>query len=138
MAAFRSGCRVIPSVTSGLLKHQLLRPAIGHEMNVDMVNFLSQTVVDEELVVVRYAEFVSDKLRSIKQHVQNIEGGFLEVLMLLFGNDQQMHWSARSVVSNHDCLTGFVEYLGRQVPVDDASEYGWHAANIVAEYVKAT
>jgi len=100
---------------------------------VNVVYLLSIAVVDQYSKVITYTEFLRHDLDGVVEQVQDIAGSFKETQALRLGNDQQVDIVSGPVVGNDNDLISFVEYVCRQLPVDNSGEDGGHGDNIIRQ-----
>lgn len=97
---------------------------------MEMGDFLSQPVIDRELVMVFNSESLSDQLGRLETDPERFRRGPLEIGVLFFVDDQQVDRPLGTVVGDDDYLIGLKENLRRQFAPDDAGEDGGHGRNI--------
>lgn len=95
-------------------------------MEVDMVDFLAVPVVDHDTEMVGDTELFNHRFDRLVQHGQGFGRGFVEILVVDFREGQQMDPVLGAVVGDNDDIIGFVEYFGRDLPVDNAAEDAGH------------
>lgn len=95
-------------------------------MIMDVVDFLTKAVVDDNPEVVFQAKLPGDNFDGFIEQAQKFRGGFEEVADLFFGDNQKVHRGARAMIGDYNDLPGFVEDFSREFPVDNAGEYRCH------------
>ena|GEM_PF-3608493 len=90
---------------------------------MNVVDFLTQPVVDPQLIVPRDSQFFGDFFGRLTHPGHHPGRRLLEIWMLLFGHDQKMNRGLGAVVRENDHVLGFVKYPGRDLPVNDSGKH---------------
>ena len=104
---------------------------------MEVVDFLTQAVVDGQLIVPGDTKFIGHDFGSLKANLKHFRWCVLEVGIVFLGDNQQMYWRFRPVICDDDDLISFVEYLGRHFAPDYAGEDRGHVVNMQGERLEA-
>lgn len=88
-----------------------------------MADLLPIPVVHHHPIVISYAQFLGDQLYGHIQFGQHFRWGGLEIGILGFGYDEEMHPVFGAMVGNHYDRVGFKEYPSRELSIDNAGKY---------------
>jgi len=89
---------------------------------MEMRDFLPQAVVDRQLVMVRDTQLLGNQFGGVKTDLKSLGRSVLEVRVLFFSNNEQVHRGFGAVVGDYYDLVGVVKDLSRHFSPDYAGE----------------
>ena len=107
-------------------------------MDMEVGDFLPQTIVDRQLVVVGDTQLVGNEFGRVKANLESFRRSVLEIGVLFFRDDEKVHRGFGAVVGDDDDLVSLVENLGGQFSPDYAGEDGRHERKILAWTLNTT